>query len=110
MQPLARAHFALVTEPMRVRPSAPAHEHFDGLFDLALIGIAVLDHGNWNAVRTEDDLGRSWIGEARQGLIDLFRERFKVKIVAIESLDDADRKIPAIEAVPLVEAAAGRGA
>ena len=93
-----------------MRPSSALHEQFDRFLDLALIRIALFDYGDGNAVRAENDFGRSRVGESRQGLVDFLDQRLQVEFVTIEGLNAMDRDIFPKPPLPLVQAAAGRGA
>ncbi len=90
LQPLAGAHFALIAKPMPIAPSTPLHHEFDRLFNLPLIRIALLDHGDRNAVRAEHDLGSLGIGESDQRFVDLLHQRVQIKSVTIEGFNVMD--------------------
>src|SRR5207245_11267431 len=74
LQPFAGANLALVTKPVAVGPSAALHKQLDALLDLALIGIALFDHRERNAVRAENDLRSLRRGKTGQRFLHFFHQ------------------------------------
>ena len=64
---------------MAIAPSTSLHQQRDRFFDLALIGIALFDHGERNAVRTENDLRTGRIGESGEGFVYFFDQCLQVR-------------------------------
>ena len=94
-----------------IRPAAALRHQSHGFLDLPPVGVATLDHRDRYTVRAENDLRPLGLCEARQGAVDGLYQRVQVAFVAIEVGNTVHASaILAISAVPLIQAAAGRGA
>ena len=94
------------------RPTAAPPDQFRCALDLTLVRIALFNHGDGKAVRTENEIDIGRIGESGQRAVDGLDDGIDVCRVLVELLYHVDPGTPAVGvemARPLVEAAAGRG-
>src|SRR5215831_12457419 len=92
LQPLTGPDFALVAEPVLVRPTSLTHHQRNCLFDLTLVGIAAIDHRHWHTMSAEHQLGPFGIRESAEGLVDAFDERIQIKRMTVERLNQTKWK------------------
>src|SRR5580693_8044343 len=91
---------------MLIRPPAALHDQLNRLFDLALIGIALQNHRDWNAVSAEYKLSPLGIRKPAQCFVYFFHQRLQIKFVIIEGSNAMHRNVILEPVAPLVEAAA----
>ena len=116
LEPFLAADFALITKRVGIGGETPGggalQDESRGGFDLALIGVALLDEAYGEAVGAEDDMdvgGPVEMGEAQGNAV---TDGVDVARMIVEILDDVERQRRAsrlITAGPFSEAGAGGG-
>src|SRR5215472_241509 len=87
LQPAAGTHFALVAETMVILPIASVHQELNRFLDLLLVGVALFDNRDWDAMSAEHNLRTMRLGKTRKGLVDFFGDRIEIGVVRVEVLD-----------------------